>query len=1660
MNRLFEKAGRMLRDNRRRRRLLGLATVAGAVVAVVCTALLMYPAHAITGGDTLRNAINDDSAVFWRPAGAGDAAWAKTDGGSALDAASELRLRVAFKLPAGALADGTTLQYKLPASVHPDTSAGALKGDVFASPTVGDASRIDARAIGSYSLDGDVLTLTFNDDVALANAGGAQATSASGSTVGSAAASATTGDKDAAQGGDSAQAGGAQVVVPASDLSGYVDLDLGFGDLTCDESGQATIELNDAVSLKVAKATEEAAATESEDAGAAAASVEESEDEASASVRPMSLMAAAPAAAPANANGDGIDLTQYIQSVTVQKRNADSQYGDPTTEFTDGDYVKTTINYQIPGGKLSEGNHTVTYQVPNGLKPIRELKGPITLEGKVLGTYKISTDGGITLDFNETAITDGGTLSGSVVFQGIVSHDGSGESNEIKFGGNGGAITVKKKQESGGGGDEGQDIKVVKTATKSADDSKIYYTVTVSTEKGTPSTVDISDRLDKWNTSNATPAYEKGTLTLKKVFSNGGEQTLGSSATWNDNGNDGPTFSLSGLPQLSAGEKYVLTYTVDTKRTSDGTDATVANQATATSGGKDDGSYQRVSFEQDAKKWGSYDAKTDHIIWTIEVNPNGKDVSRWTVSDNLPEPTTLTQKYVVRSADGSVNKSFGNVGDSYILFSFSKLGLKGDQKTKTYYIDIYTDAPSNDGSVKNTANTWTTTSTFDSVGEVNVKHRSTEVSKDHKTDTAASEKGAGIRKETWASNITLPGGNLSSFTYTDTIEDATDGNGVGLRSDSHYAIAAELDKAFKSSVTGTTVNSTGGLQLSVDDYNKYLYTGNGAAFYDDYYPQQDGSKSGVSFTVTYYDGPDGTGHEVPATDSTTHVKSFTVHVEIAPGADVKAQNLVTGEYPTYMDTTKVDEGATITVKNEGKVGNATSTPGFTYKRPYRILKEVKTKSDPNDHNYAPGDTTLDFNNIQDGQMTYRIALRTNRSDNGRDLVVTDTLPNGMTYVDGSVSARLDEYWYGSALSGDKAPQVTSTPTDGGTRLKFTIPKYQYSAGSPTVYLYYTVSIGSDPSWNNGSTEKTYENTAEWENSESTQTTKVDRTYEKVSKSGDQLLDSNGEPTNNLRYYVEINAAGQDLDPNSDVLTLTDKFDSKSVDSDLDPSSIKLYAYDFSKEHHYDPNRPIENFKATYDAKTHTITAEVPDKRACVLTYEYVLDDTYGDGMTVTNSASLNGKFSKSGSISLKEASGGATIHKGRLVLYKVDADDISKTLSGVGFKLSHWDGSTWVDKSTDKDLVTDAQGSITYDYELNKDALQPNTLYRLTETKGQKGYASDAEHFFIVKKVPTTGSVISDDEAFSKANASNATNKSGGTLTTADVDFFKDNKTSTMYVTNKYTRLTAKKSWTDENGVAKDAPADARAKLALFQYTKKVDSDNSVNVTVTAKGDQSWSNETKLTGTGVSDGTVAIKKGSDFTFNVGRLWGGCTFDVYVNDKKYGDTHSFTSNNPVAVTISSVTAATKIEVKQNVGNDVTLTEDPNSPWAEPPQILDDATGVQVGDPVDVSASTGWAANWDNLPEQVDGKDVYYAVKELSYTVNGNEYTPGTGSYDVSYSNNGGIRTGTITVTNSEKENHGYELPSTGGVPSPLPRVGAALAVLAVVLLAWRLRLRRS
>ncbi len=1620
MSALIDRAEQMLRSNRTQRGERRFAAALGTLLAVVICGLLMGRAAAMAGGNILKDSLTSDSAIFWKASDAGEDAWQKTDGSSPVPKDAQLRLRLAFKISPEHLKDGTTFAYTLPQGLSlPDTASGTSLV-VFDGKTASSADEKGAKSAGTARIDGNVLTVTLE---------GADAT---------------------------------------KEASCFVDLDFSFDRLALDSEGAVKLALNGSISRPVVRA----AVQKEEPAAPAAAATEAAPDETQSAEAPaeaktapapadasteiiemptddenaqtpaanqMSLPAAFRAPVLRGANSAAVDLTPYLKPVSVKKKQGNIYV--PATEFTDGDQVQTYISYKIESGKITPGVRTATYQIPDGLRPNEELRGTMMNGDKETGTYTISTSGLITLNFNEETASDGGAISGDIQFNGTVSNDGDSDETTIDFGGSAGSITVKKKQETAGGGDDSHDIVVDKAGTLSEDNSRIDYTVTVSTTKGTSGTVDLSDYLNKYDKSNAEPAYDKNSIRLKKVSPNRAEQDITNQypPQWNDSADNGPAFSIKSLPQLSPGEKYVLTYSASVNAPDRAAGATVSNQAYATSGNNSDSHYVRKTYEQDVSKSGSYDPATNHVIWTIAVNPNGKDISNWTVVDNLPAGTKLTQPYTVRSADNSISHSFGNADDTQVNFSFSSLGNLSDaQKTQKYYIDIYTDAPSGNTTLSNTARATTPTGNVDAVGSVPVTHRTTKVEKTHRDDVPDDSRGTGIRKEIWSSRITLPEGNLSTFTYTDTIGPAKVGS-KDLGPDSHFSTAAELDEAFRSSVSGSSVTSQGRLKLEVDPYTSYLYTGNGTAFYDSYYADEDGTKQGVSFTVTYYDKD---GKVVDAGDATTPVTSFTVKVGIADGQTVTAQDMQIGPYPTYMDTSKAAEGDTVAVSNKGSVGDASSEPEFTYTKPNRIQKEIKT----GDHTYTKGDATLQLGNLQDGKMTYRISLSMEPADDGHDISVTDALPSGMTYVDGSVTARYGEWYDDQTFTGDKAPRATSVPTDAGTKLTFTIPSYKYEAGKTTLYLYYDVSIKSDPSWNKGTTEKTYSNTAQWNKSSSTQKTAVKRENEVVSKGGEQLYAA-GQPTNNLRYYVEINPSGTDLDPNSDELTLTDTLNPNGIESALDPSSIRLYAYDYTKEHSYDPGREIRIYSTSYDKTTHTMTVKVPDGTPCVLVYDYMLDNSFAEGATISNLASLNGRTAKESSISLKEASSSATTHKARLVLYKVDANDFRKPLPDAEFKLWSWDGSSWKEQATNKPLVTDSNGSIQYDYESNVDGLNTDTLYRLSETKAPVGYAGTseqlAEHFFIVKGAQ---SGETDEAAFAKAGAGNAKKKTGDSLQVSEVDFFKDNVTGTMYVTNEYTRLTAQKSWTDAEGVETKAPKGSSVTLQLYSSSKKTDPDDAVKLSVRGEGeDKSNPYYRPVVYLDGSKDPKYVKKGSKFVFQV-HGWN-IKYRVLVNDQQQGEYENANREN-TSITLDSVNSDTEVVV-QVEGSQSAPDSIATETWTAPREVIDDSTSTAVGEPVTLDDSNGWSKSWDNLLKQdSQGHDIYYTVKELSYTVGDTSYDAEAGAYDVSYTNDDGIQTGTITVTNAAKESQGYELPKTGGAGTGLPvAAGAALAAFA-------------
>lgn len=1651
MDRLFiRKVSRMLRDNRRRRDWRGIAAVAGAVVAVVCGVLLMYPAHALTGGDSLRNAITDQSAVFSKAAGTGDDAWQATDPATPVSADSSLRLRVAFKLPAGTLANGSVLQYQLPDGVSVDTSKAPVSGDVISGVTVADPTNANATKIGSYQIRDGILTLTFNDDVTKANAG--------------------------SPAGDASDSAAAEQAQAGSDLSGYVDIDLGFDQLTCDDSGLATIKLNDAVTLKVTKAAEEKDQSAVADAttDGAGDTVDSASQDADAQADVTS--AAAPVArVAARAGSDSVDLTDHLTADSKVEKLVNGTWTE-STKFTEGDEVRVKLKYHLAKGTITTDIPNATYQLPDGIRPESPESGDVMMGGKDIGDYTIGTDGKVMIQFKKDAMQLGNGVSGTLMFTGKVSNASGGDSTTIHFGGSATDITVNKKKDNPQ--TDTHDINVNKTATLSSDRSYVDYTVTASTTKGTEGTVTIGDHLDKNNSSNAKPSYDTNSpLSVKKVDASGNTYSVSYSSdqvTWDTSASDGPHFKISGLPQLNAGEKYVVTYRGNVNATSGAQTAKVANGAYAESGSNSSSDWKSVGWTKDIQKSGTYD-KDGHIIWSIWVNPNGADISNWVVQDDLSkcfDGCKMVQQFIVETADGSYSQYFDSSSPTFLDFRFSSIAsqLNDAQKHSKFRITVYTNAPSGDVSVSNTAKEWGNPGSgyAEDTGTTDVVHRTTDVVKKHVADQIENGK---PHTETWYSTITLPEGNIKSYEYVDTIGNAQTSEGVDLGSDSHYATASELEQAFKSTIVDNKVTQAGCLAINVDNYNKYLYAGAGQqAYYDSYYENEDGFTKNLGIKVTYYDAG---GEEVPATNSTTRVKSFKVTVTPTGGASITAQSMTIGTeqspYKTHIDTTGAEEGSTWTVSNTGTVGGKSSTDTYTFTNPKTFDKMVKTGSKDGADIFKSGNANVNYDDVN-GTLTYRLMLTTSANDNNKDIIITDTLPEGATYVDGSLYAKFfkseydnhDTNYSGTDFTGANKPQVTNSQKDGRTVLTITIPKYTYSSQYPTVAVYYSLSVAQDPSWAKGE-EKTYSNNASWNSHNASTNTTVKREFRVLSKTGVQL-DKDGKPvqtgsdgkainpTGKLRYYVQINTGAKDLNPNSDELELTDTFGApNTLEPTIDPTSIKLYAYDPAKENGLDTSKEIKGYKAKYDEATHKITVTLPDKTACVLVYEYQLNDNFSDNMSVSNSASLDGQDSASGSVNLREVTSSATATQKQIVIYKVDEDDFSNVLSDTCFEMYYWDKESTSWKLKKDSLETDGDGKIEYDLEDNVDKLNNDVLYMLRETKAKDGYAANAVRYFIWKYGSST-----DDAAYSTSGAANAR------VDRSAIKFFGSDG-GKMYVTNEYTRVTVQKNWANSDGSEASAPSGSSARLQLYRSTKKMDSSDAVKVTVTGEGNGSnsgWFPTVNLDSS--SDGSRYVKKGSKFIFNV-EGDNTMSFDVYVNDSKVGSYNFDNYNTPIPISLDSVTTDTRVLVK--------VTSKSNCPnglksitWTDPQQVLDDSTSAPVGDPVTVDADSGWAHNWDNLAkDDGNGNQYYYTVKELGYTVGGTYHDldkETDGAYTVSYGGNAGIQTGTITVTNSAKKNQGYELPSTGGTPSSLPAIGGAFALGAFALLALRWRRRNS
>lgn len=1176
-----------------------------------------------------------------------------------------------------------------------------------------------------------------------------------------------------------------------------------------------------------------------------------------------------------------VDMGTHITNVSVQVPNSTDGSGvvtswkDANGIVRPGQTVKVQLNYSFNENEITADNRVATYKLPNGITLLDSVSdsGNITWRdstGKdvVVGTYNIVGDT-VTFTYNET-FADGKAFDGDFEFKASASSDSSMENQKINFGGTTGSVTIKKE-------DLISDLSLSKNVQKDASGKElikydstaktldIAYEVVAKTTNGTGDTVNLTDFFDTVNSSlpsNAT--YRQDTIKLIKIAADGTEKDV--TTDYQSKLTVGTELKYDALPELKAGEQYVLRYHATIPVNDDYTYKAI-NKVKAEFDGKD--SYTSTEVKNTnprLTKSGNYDASSRIITWTVKINnPYGEDLRGKTFKDFLPAELEVVGEVKIQRgyySDDIKPVSAADFKKDNYTYTFPTDLAHGPETESFYTIEIKTKVPDN----TTVGTTYTNMADFDgsgASGDVTVTDRSSYL---NKSLSKAEDLETGKKKLTWKTSVSIPTG-WNEITLTDTIHDA-EVNGTE-QDDTHYAVLSELKDEIKNNLHLTLFNSTETVTMA------------------------NASEHDVTFTVTYYDE-----NNAVVTNDDAHVTKFSITAKLADGKTLDATSMELSNYHTVADISNAGIEEPWLFVNNAASGDKTSDADYTYKKPKEAKLEKLVYNENNFDAAGSKISELDYQK-NNGKIYYELTIPTSLTCKDplttKDLVITDTLPAGVTFDISSVTVGANEYkadgsvnhqaWFANTIYGSggrsnydisatknfSASKTHIGATDTDRTITFTINSgYNVSDKPQVFYIRYSVSVAEDASWDDLRTENKYRNSAEWNGDKAETETTVKRSYEKLYKTGtivDEGTDATGNKlaTKKINYSVVINPTGDKLLTTSNTtLTLTDTLSfepSDNTSADLDLSSIHLYGVtldtttgnlvaDHTNEIGHD------RFTATYDSPNHTMTVTVPDELACVLEYTYQISYPSSTEVTVKNHANLSGLVEKWVDTHVVNYDSSATVRFSKFDLNKVDSNDYLVTLPGATFQLAKWNKTTGTFEEVCT-LKTNSSGQINFGLldssataettDTSSAQLLCSTLYRIVETDAPTGYALSKSPIYLLWG------------AFSNTKRADAFNAATGESSIHDaseydkwldcnnVTYLARGDISAVYVPNTANSITVAKHWLDTDGTTELAldkvnstyTATVELRRKSYQYSGEK-SDTKVE-SVTLDNSNNWS---------------------------------------------------------------------------------------------------------------------------------------------------------------------------------------------------------------------------
>ena len=1039
----------------------------------------------------------------------------------------------------------------------------------------------------------------------------------------------------------------------------------------------------------------------------------------------------------------GTDFGPYITSTQVQVKSGDQWVDIVGGTVTDGSSIQVTIYYSITDSDIvTAENNIIYYQLPNGIRLTEKENGPVEVGDKIAGTYTITTDGRITISFNEN-FADGSPFSGNISFHGEVSLADIEGGDDIVFGGAGGTITIVPDA-----GDTS--LHIEKTGDYNQAEGKMYYTVTVSSEDGSDGTIHYTD---KFLNPTGGIAYEEDSI---QVLDSVGQEVeveidFKTGSTW---------FEIPNLPQLDAGEYYAISYTAtvnpDDTTTDDGS-LEARNQASAADESNQVSTIHEMEISGPRiEKMGVYNPSTREVVWTVYLyNPRGYNLAGKTLRD------TMTWTYGEKTLEQVITSATLTpyIGETPGEPKTIKLPYTFPADSKQSYILTYTTSLPEDAAVGADLSVTNTAWLGNWKAEYNIDGTVPGKTGLVKTFTGQGDGDAVESDLNWSSIITFPQGTLEAATldsvrYVDIIQDAVN-EGWQLQAGTHYTTPELLQQLVAAPVDG--YNQQAELKYGTDYTIQVVtaadfQTALGEAYYN---------ATGVSyvFKTVVFDQLFGgfsygeqefqfTWRSLDDVGANTPIAMFAVTFTSSAVDKLNEAGQISISYSTHYDLSKVTSNGTYTLVNGGRTPSNSAAANTETALLAQLNKQVSTIGG---HDYAlesdaytDGPAAMDVGDT-DGNIYYRILLY----NFGDEISLQDTM--WATQNGGNIS--VDSIQVYDPITGNLLETLEIWGADGhfGKEHDYYGIYNLKNLGAYRGYiigLYYHVDVSAQVA--EGET-KTITNTVKWtdvaEDSVGTTVTNSKPTLEKESALAD------GE-NNLVYYYVTINPGAKDLLPDGGNLQLEDTLTlPNGVSATLRPETIKLYTYNAENaDGHYlgedISDNPVFRVDQT-EGEENSYIFTVPDETACVVVYAYEIDrGTYaGDNIKVSNAAMLMGSavISAGDEIQLDNQGSSSEANKATLTIYKIGDNDYANLLNGVQFDLYRYelqeDGATYDWEQTDitaegeigeggQHFITGGdgpEGAIILNFLEEEDGggSYYNTIYKLVEYSTIEGYALD-----------------------------------------------------------------------------------------------------------------------------------------------------------------------------------------------------------------------------------------------------------------------------------------------------------------------------------------------